>query len=888
MAALNTASQFWRKLQSDAGLEIRRKGGAPGRDADVEDAVKSELDKAIDGRLDEWLDTDATSGAPRVSLERLLVAVLKSQRGYAAMMRDMLELLIQANANRDNQTLDLQFQFDKVSDPIRFTLDAFRGVVQRTERVLVSRYDLPSAKELWALATELWTFSDNRSAPQDGFPPVEYPPSTGHAELDGALQTIINLVADFRTLCSSFGTSRRAALDSVKQRYPNTSNPEHQAIVQRVGAAHDNWDTQVANIVHEIAYRVRTQSMQADHAETRLRSLLTSLDHKDGWIDQTYTDLLDLLKLPTWRKRHELFSVWVGSILLRTAKAEADRFRYLSANGALSFAFGGNRLATYDLEGEQFDIWAELRSALVGTSSKRTKGIQPDFRVLSPRLAGSHNAQTRFVLECKHYLLPSVSNFSQAATDYARSCPGAAVLLVNHGPIDDSTLHAAIDPSLLQRVQFVGDASVIEERCSGKIGHAVRQAMFPHRHSSLLPTRQPDSSPTDSEPTSLPESSTAIIDKAVRAELRLEFGRLRSDDYDRVEKLNLSGRQNLSEINGLKILNELKELDLSGCTSLRDISVLQRLRKLRTLQLANCPQVSSLAPLESLPDLSLLSLEACHGINDIGPLWNLRGLAYLNLSGCSSIFDVEDLARLDQLNTLILANCPNITDIRPLSQLHGLRELLLNNATIKDVSPLAWLTELETLELEGCINIETIEPLHRLYNLKNLRVKDCASLVDLWGIQSMSKLSDFPDLGGCKSLSDLSPIGQVSGLTHLNLTDCVRINDLSPLAKLQDLSMLTLDGCAGLEDMSSLECLARLKYLTLRRCTNILDLTSVARIVNLVELSLKDCTGITDLTPLIELPLLRILDVTGCVGIKTIPATLKEKEGLRIFGFPAD
>ncbi|EEF26263.1 hypothetical protein RCOM_1972830, partial [Ricinus communis] len=518
------------------------------------------------------------------------------------------------------------------------------------------------------------------------------------------------MVAEFRSLCSSFGTSRRAALDSVKQQYPNSNNPEHEALIQRVGAAHDYWDLQVANIVQEIAAKVRTQSMHADHVETRLRPLLASLDHKHRWIDQTYADLLDLLKLPTWRKRHELFSVWVGSILLRTAKAEADRFRFLSANGALSFAFGGNRLATYDRDGEQFDIWAELRSALVGTSSKRKKGIQPDFRVLSPSLDGSHNAQTRFVLECKHYLLPSVSNFSQAAADYARSCPHAAVLLVNHGPIDDSMLRAAIDSSLSQRVEFIGDATVIEERSSEKIGRAVRKAMFPHRQASLPLDQQPDPPHADTEPPSLPESSALIIEKAIRDELRLDFGRLRSDDFDRVEKLNLSGRQNLSEINALKILNELEELDLSGCRSLRDISVIQKLRKLRTLQLAYCPKISSLTSLESLPELSQLNLEACHGINDIGPLWNLRRLVYLNLGGCSSIYDVEDLARLDQLNTLILSNCPNINDIRPLGQLRGLRELLLNNATMKDVSPLARLTELETLELDGCANIETIEP----------------------------------------------------------------------------------------------------------------------------------------------------------------------------------
>ncbi|MFB9124403.1 hypothetical protein E2553_35295 [Paraburkholderia dipogonis] len=891
MDALKSASQLWRKLQSDAGLEIRRKGGEPGRDADVEDTIKSELDGAIgSSRLDEWLADDAASKAPRVSVERLLVAVLNSQRGYAAMMKDMLELLIQANANRDGQTLDLQFQFDRVNDPIRFTLEAFRAAVRRTERLLISHYELPSANDLWALAKELRTLADSSLLPQDGFPPVEFAPTTGHAELDRALKTIIELVADFQTWCSSFGDSRRAALDSAKQQYPQTTNPEHVAAIRRVGAAHDYWDLQVADLVREIAHKVQTQSMEAEHAETRLRPLLATLEHKDRWVDQTYTELLDLLKLPTWRKRHELFSVWVGSILLRTAKAEADRFRFLSADGALSFAFGGNRLATYDRDGEQFDIWAELRSALVGASSKRTKGIQPDFRVLSPSLTGSHNAQTRFVLECKHYLVPSVSNFSLAAADYARSCPTASVLLVNHGPIDDSKLREATDPSLLQRVQFVGNATAIEERSSGRVRDAVRSAMFPHRHTSRSQDQIPDTTPQDpglglQSPS---EASASIIEKAVRSELRLEFGRLRTDDFDRVEKLDLAGQPSLTELTALKWLTHLAELDLSGCISLRDITVIQKLQRLRALRLGYCPQISSLASIESLPDLTELSLEACARVSDIGPLWNLRKLGYLNLDGCASIFDVEDLARLDELNTLILANCQNIKDIRPLGQLRNLSDLYLNNTMIKDVSPLARLIRLEKLELQGCANIESIEPLHHLYDLTYLGLKDCSALVDLSGIHALSKLPRFLDLSGCRSLYDLRPVADFSRLAELKLSDCIGLRDLSPLSGHERLSTLVLDGCTGLSDLSPLEKLEGLKVLNLDRCPSISDLASIARINGLEDLSLRDCSGITDLSPLAELRSLRIIDIDGSVGVTAIPSALTGREYPRIFGLTTE
>ena len=143
-------------------------------------------------------------------------------------------------------------------------------------------------------------------------------------------------------------------------------------------------------------------------------------------------------------------------------------FHYHVVDGCLSFALGGSRLATYVDNGEPFDVWAELRSALVGTSSKRKKGIQPDFRILRPALATSHPAATHLVLECKHYLAPSVANFSAAARDYAASRPAASVLVANHGPINPAALTAAVTSDLNSRFhELPGEA----RRCNRMLIH---------------------------------------------------------------------------------------------------------------------------------------------------------------------------------------------------------------------------------------------------------------------------------------------------------------------------------------------------------------------------------------------------------------------------------
>jgi hypothetical protein len=484
MHAITSPNQLWHSLQEDAGLEIRRKNGALGRDADVEEALKAALGLPIGGKsLTVRLVDDASSPTPQISIEQLLVALLTSQQGYAAMMQDMLALLDLAKAKRDGQTLSMQFRFDEICDPIRITLEAFRETVERIQRVLTSRFELPPAGTLWDLQHGLQEIAKSELPSEHpvNFPTVHPSPVTEHVGLDAVFTMITELVTEFRELCGSFAATRVDAVRAVIRRYPDPREPAHDVVLKYAYAATDFWDVTVLESAHQIAKKVVNRDLDASGVIQKLDLLLAPIETRQQWVDQTYTELLDLLNLPTWRKRHELFAVWTGSVLLRTAQAEADTIHFHVADGVLSFAFGGNRLATYTLNGEQFDVWAELRSPLVGRSTKRRKGIQPDFRVLRPGLDTSHNAATRLVLECKHYLMPSVSNFSQAAIDYARSCPTATILVVNHGPINSSALMSSIDPPLQIRTQFIGDATANDERLTGRLTSAIREVLFPAR-----------------------------------------------------------------------------------------------------------------------------------------------------------------------------------------------------------------------------------------------------------------------------------------------------------------------------------------------------------------------------------------------------------------------
>lgn len=479
MTIITSPVELWRHLCSSAGLELRLKGGRPGRDADVEDALRSALavpDTALS--LDAWLISDATLSDPTVSTEQLLIEVLKSQGGFALMMQDILDVLITAEARQASHQLSVEFKFDDVTDPIKSTLEQFREAVHRTQRVLERRPELPNDNLMWPLSKVLRSFvmAFPESTPPD-FPPVSAITPTGHTGIDEQLACLARLVSDFRALWRRHGTTRKQVGDAAIA-LPYT-DPDVQVLRGQLLAATDYWDVGVLLGAQEISRRTVSGQLHPEDVFEKLTEALSPIEWAEVWVEHTIHELLGVLNLPAWRRRHELYSVWVGTRMLKVVERVAPEMHFHPIDGVLSFEFGGSRLATFNWDNKQFDIWAELRSALVGGSSKRKKGIQPDFRVLQANLSQSANAQTTYVLECKHYLNANASNFAQAAADYARSCPNAVVHVVNHGPADAPALSAALPAELQSRARFIGNATPLREVANQALSNAIQDALFP-------------------------------------------------------------------------------------------------------------------------------------------------------------------------------------------------------------------------------------------------------------------------------------------------------------------------------------------------------------------------------------------------------------------------
>jgi hypothetical protein len=455
-----TPSQLWERLIKEAGLELRLKQ-RQGRDADLELAVLQQLDPGrAHPTIKALLKADQASPAPAITVERLLIAVLESQKGFAAMMNEILETLVMAEATLGESNIEFEFNFDAVAGPLRLTLEQFRSYKERTRRVCASRFVPLSQQQRWQITSLLSDFRSHwGSRPDDSLPSApQVNARSAPTRFHVPLLALEAAVADFLQRCRFVGLSRTGnfrRLNEQPEGKPRTA--EQQEEFERILDATDFWDVSIVESINFIKDGLSTRDLNPDRTFETLMRAVELIPVKQQWIDESYQELLDLLNLPTWKRRHELYSVWVGTRLLNVAKQHANQLEFHPRDGVLSFAFGGSSLASYVTHGERFSIHCEVRSELVGTSRKRKRSIQPDFRVLREGGTATTNDATRLVVECKHYLQPSISNFSNAANDYARSCCFATVLVVNHGPVTESALLDAAEPEVRNRTRFIGD-----------------------------------------------------------------------------------------------------------------------------------------------------------------------------------------------------------------------------------------------------------------------------------------------------------------------------------------------------------------------------------------------------------------------------------------------
>lgn len=217
----------------------------------------------------------------------------------------------------------------------------------------------------------------------------------------------------------------------------------------------------------------------------------------------------------------------------------------------------------------------------------------------------------------------------------------------------------------------------------------------------------------------------------------------------------------------------------------------------------------------------------------------LRGLPIRGLSILS--YTVTDLSPIyalaDTLTDLAVGRSRGPLDLQ---RLPHLRKLSTDWSSIH--STVQFAGELDDLYLAG-YRPHDLHPLSHLTQLTRLRMKHYPSVRSIDGLQSFSHLEELL-IAGARQLADITALNEptLSGLKTLNLGSCRKIPDLAPIGQRGELKVLNAADCGDLPTLAPLADLTRLEELYLYESTNVLDgdLTPIAQLPALRELAMMN------------------------------------------------
>jgi len=485
---LENGLQIWEALVR-SGLEEARKNKLPGYDAELAGVLRERLYP----RATRTLERELRAVPP--SPETFLDVFFGALKPFSQMLRDVLGMFETAGARRSDENLRIAFDFDKASRALTLTLEEFREVesfFRRVARPIVERQwnsntlfsltqdvqevlqplGVPDVRQRFDAASRVRDPDVREWIERNGKPnwlPFPGFPRSGHVELDKNLGMAADLIHYMIAEVSKLGMTYREFAERLGE-LPSEDREETEAQSPAddtgdgrprrafVGAAHDYWPNSFAEnvclaIEAVIDHKDDERTERAAQLATAIHTGFERPPRRERTRISLEQDFRDLVNLPIWKKRHEVYAVWVAS---RIADALRDlSWEWRPDGDALRFSFSGVELATlFSGDGSTHVFWTEKRTALEGGGLFGRKHIQPDYRIMT---VPTHRIDaTSLVVECKQYRNWNKKNFGAALDDYAKGCPKAPVILVNYGPTDPSIL-ALVHASRRDRTFLVGN-----------------------------------------------------------------------------------------------------------------------------------------------------------------------------------------------------------------------------------------------------------------------------------------------------------------------------------------------------------------------------------------------------------------------------------------------
>jgi len=303
-------------------------------------------------------------------------------------------------------------------------------------------------------------------------------------------------------------------------------------------------------------------------------------------------------------------------------------------------------------------------------------------------------------------------------------------------------------------------------------------------------------------------------------------------------KLNLSA-PTLRDVSALKSCTKLTRIDFIECPELQKLDSMSTLLSLEELYLTECSTLSDLSPLDGLKSLRILSIQKCNAVCSLAFAGTLPSLEKLQLSWNTGLTYLDFGAEMPRLLELeIRGDSP--TSLKGLELAPNLSKLSLTRHKIASLEPLIRCSALNTLTLVWSEKLNDFEPLRSLKSLKTFKLNLQYSLP-----------------------TDISPLSDLSALTHLDIEGPLKGKTVSyePIANLTSLTQLTLTNASGMTNSTFFIPLSMLERLEIARCKDFVDLTGLENHPTLKSIVLNGCENIKDITPLATIKSLKFLSM---------------------------
>jgi hypothetical protein len=427
----------WKSFRTLGGIEVG------GRDADFEAKLKQLLAP---------LAPDLETALEACSTDDLVRALFQVVSPFAEMFRNIVAFFQTAGANQGREQWMIKIEEDHL-DLADF--EAFLENWASVEKLL----DIPAIdfRGAWALndATDglplrerplLGFHSDDRSPTGDPvidawlaayakgdyrpFPAVLHP-DVVPAELADAAGICWAAVERIRSIWGS-----RERMDAAYRAWDGRTKllPIVEADALDPGTiAQNETDFWLGSSLVILGRALRASSLDLYTLGVRLTDAYAKFGRREIGFEADISLLERILSLPAWRRRHELYAVWIATEIVAGLPDHDVELHH--EDGRIVFAFRETVVATIRTAFPVMRLFAERRVPLDSPIGEgRTANVQPDYSLWSGPEASD---RCKLVVEVKHYKRAARTRFSAVLVDYARAHPDAVIALVNHGPTGD-------------------------------------------------------------------------------------------------------------------------------------------------------------------------------------------------------------------------------------------------------------------------------------------------------------------------------------------------------------------------------------------------------------------------------------------------------------------